>query len=190
MSTSFKKSDKELLDARNAIFKEYGIPGLERNGYVKSPFKSSWFGQYDTNIRGYSYELCRLADNGELHLVNATMVKGDKWIKINLNIFQLGEKLESLDQLGDCEGINFHLPPHDSTSMRLRNDDYKGPPLFHMMFSPEYKLGNVGSESSFEKEVRKLADLVGKDMANIRSFERRWHELHRPRTTDVEGNVI
>jgi len=45
MKDNFKISDKELLDARNTIFKNYDIPELEKNGYVKSPFKTSWFGQ-------------------------------------------------------------------------------------------------------------------------------------------------
>lgn len=190
MKDNLKISDKEVLDARNAIFKDYGIPELEKNGYAKSPFKTSWFGQYDSNIRGYSYELCKLTNQNQLHFINASMLRGEKRIKISLNIFELNEKLNSLDDLKDCDGINFKLPPNDSTIMELRYDDYKGPPLFHMLFLPSYKLGNIKSKSSFDKEVRKLADLVGKDMANIRSFERRWHELHRPRTTDVEGNVI
>jgi hypothetical protein len=32
MTDNFKISDKELLDARNAIFKNYGIAELEKNG--------------------------------------------------------------------------------------------------------------------------------------------------------------
>ncbi|MFH6991108.1 hypothetical protein [Flavobacterium sp. FlaQc-48] len=190
MNDNFKISEKKLLDARNTIFKDYGIPELEKNGYVKSPFKTSWFGQYDSNIRGYSYELCKLTDQNHLHIITADMVKGDKWIKIYLNIFELNEKLHSLDDLKDCDGINFHLPPNDSTSMQLRRDDYKGPPLFHILFLPWHKLGNIKSQSSFEKEVRKLSDLIKKDMSNIDSFEKRWHELHKPYITDREGNVI
>ena len=175
MKDNFKISDKEVLDARNTIFKDYGIPELEKNGYVKSPFKTSWFGQYDSNIRGYSYELCKLTDQNQLHFINASMLKGEKRIKISLNIFELNEKLNSLDDLKDCDGINFKLPPNDSTIMELRYDDYKGPPLFHILFLPWHKLGNIKSKSSFEKEVSKLRDLVKKDMANIDSFVKRWH---------------
>lgn len=190
MKENFKISDKELVNARNTIFKDYGIPELEKKDYVKSPFKTSWFGQYDSNIGGYSYELCNLTSQNHLIIITATMVKGDKWIKINLNIFELKEKINSLEELKDSEGINFHLPPNNSTNMRLRSDDYKGPPLFHMLFSPEYKLGNVKSQVSFEKEVNKLRDLVKKDMANIDSFVKRWYELHKPYKTDKEGNVV
>nr|WP_294931148.1 hypothetical protein [uncultured Flavobacterium sp.] len=161
-----------------------------KNGYVKSPFKTSWFGQYDSNIREYSYVLCKLTDQKYLHIITADMVKVDKWMKIFLNIFELNEKLNSVDELKDCDGINFKLPPNDSTIMQLRSDDYKGPPLFYMLFLPEHKLGKINSESSFEKEVSKLKDLVKKDMANIDSFVLRWYELHMPYITDKEGNVV
>ena len=107
------------------------------------------------------------------------MIKGDRWIKIHLNIFEVNEKLNSVDDLKDCDGINFHLPPNHITKMRLRSDDYKGPPLFYMIFLPEYKLGKINSQSNFQKEVSKLRELVKKDMANIDSFVKRWHELHK-----------
>lgn len=190
MKVTFKISEKELLNARNSIFKDYGIPELEKNGYVKSPFKTSWFGQYDSNIRGYSYELCKLADQNQLHFISSCMLKGDERIKISLNIFALNEKLHSLDDLKDCDGINFKLPPNHSTSMQLRSDDYKGPPLIYMLFLPEHKLGKINSQSSFEKEVSKLKDLIKKDLTNIDSFVHSWYELHMPYITDKEGNVV
>ena len=118
------------------------------------------------------------------------MFKGEKRIKITLNIFELNEKLNSVHELKDSEGISFHLPPNDSTTMRLRSDDYKGPPLFYMLFLPEYKLGKINSQSSFDKEVSKLSNLIKKDMANIDSFEKRWHNLHKPYITDREGNAV
>ena len=90
----------------------------------------------------------------------------------------------------ECDGIHFHLPPNDSTRMQLRNDDYKGPPLFYMLFLPEYKIGKYSTQSSFEKQLNKLRDLVIKDMANIDSFVKRWHELHKPNVTDKEGNIV
>lgn len=190
MINNFKISDKELLITRNTIFRDYGIPELEKNGYIKSPFKTSWFGQYDPNIRGYSYELCKLTDKNQLHFINATIFKEDKRIKIDLNIFELHQKLNSILDLKDCDGINFHLPPNDSTTMQLRSDDYKGPPLFYMLFLPEYKIGSYKTQSSFDKQVNKLSDLVKKDMTNIDFFVKRWHELHRPNLTDNEGNIV
>lgn len=190
MNDSFKISDKELLTVRNTILKEYGIPELEKNRYVKSPFKTSWFGEYDSNIRGYSYELCKLTDQNQLHFINATIFKGEKRIKIDLNIFELNEKLNSILDLKECDGINFHLPPNDSTTMQLRSDDYKGPPLFYMLFLPEYKIGRYKTQSSFEKQLNKLRDLVKKDMVNIDFFVKRWHEIHKPNVTDKEGNIV
>ncbi|KFF06465.1 hypothetical protein [Flavobacterium reichenbachii] len=190
MPANYKTSEKELLAIRNTIFKDYGIPELEKNGYVKSPSKTSWFGEYDAGIGGYSYELCKLTNQNKLHIITASIVKGDKWIKIYLNIFEPHQRLNSISELQDCDGINFHLPPHNLTQMRLRNDDYKGPPLFYMLFLPEYKIGSYKTQSSFEKQINKLRELIKKDMSNINSFVKRWHELYKPNITDREGNQI
>ena len=190
MKDNFRITEKELLIARNTILKEYGIPELKKNGYIKSPFKTSWFGEYDSNIHGYSYELCKLTNENHLHIITASSIKGDKRIKIDLNIFELNEKLNSILELKDRDGINFHLPPNDANRMQLRSDDYKGPPLFYMLFLPEYKIGTYKTQSSFEKKLNKLRDLVKKDMANIDFFVKRWHEIHKPKVTDKEGNVV
>jgi len=190
MKDKFKISDKELLTTRNTIFKDYGIPELEKNGFVRSPFKTSWYGEYDSNIRGYSYELCKLTDQNHLLDITVDIMRESKYIKIDLNIFELHEKINSISDLKECDGIHFHLPPNDSTRMQLRSDDYKGPPLFYMLFLPEYKVGKYTTQSSFEKQLNKLRDLVKKDMANIDSFVKRWHELHKPNITDKEGNIV
>ena len=190
MKDKFKISDKELLTTRNAIFKDYGIPELEKNGFVRSPFKTSWYGEYDSNIRGYSYELCKLTDQNHLLDITVDIMRESKYIKIDLNIFELHEKINSISDLKECDGIHFHLPPNDSTRMQLRSDDYKGPPLFYMLFLPEYKIGKYTTQGSFEKQLNKLRDLVIKDMANIDSFVKRWHELHKPNITDKEGNIV
>lgn len=190
MKDNFKITEKELLTARNTILKEYGIPELEENGYIKSPFKTSWFGEYDSNIRGYCYELCKLTNENHLHIITLTVFRGEKRIKIDLNIFELNEKINSISDLKECDGINFKMPPNDSTTMQLRSGDYKGPPLFYMLFLPEYKIGTYKTQSSFEKQLNKLRDLVKKDMANIDFFVKRWHEIHKPNVTDKEGNVV
>jgi len=190
MKDKFKISDKELLTTRNAIFKDYGIPELEKNGFVRSPFKTSWYGEYDSNIRGYSYELCKLTDQNHLLDITVDIMRESKYIKIDLNIFELHEKINSISDLKECDGIHFHLPPNDSTRMQLRSDDYKGPPLFYMLFLPEYKIGKYTTQGSFEKQLNKLRELVKKDMTNIDSFVKRWHELHKPNITDKEGNIV
>lgn len=74
--------------------------------------------------------------------------------------------------------------------MRLRSDDYKGPPLFYILFFPEHKLGKFNNKTSFSKEVLKLSRLIRKDMENIDSFIKRWHEIHTPNIIDWEGNPV
>jgi len=59
-----------------------------------------------------------------------------------------------------------------------------------MLFLPEYKIGTYKTQSSFEKQLNKLRDLVKKDMANIDFFVKRWHEIHKPNVTDKEGNIV
>ena len=189
MSLSFKVSDKELLAVRNKIFKEFGIPELEKNGFVKRPFKSSWFGEYYSGIQGYIYEFGRISDNSCLEYIDVYIVRGDRYIKVFLNIFKLSPEINSIEQLQGCVGLNYGLPPNSLTEMQLRSDDYKGPPLFYMLFCPEHKLGRSCSKRGFDRKVSKLAELIKKDMANIDSFVKRWHELHQVNQTDWEGKV-
>jgi hypothetical protein len=189
MGIFYEISDKELLLVRNKIFTEVGIPALEKNGFVKSPFLGTWFGEYDRNISGYSYELCRLSQN-YLEIIGVFIVKGDKWIKIHLNIFELKPTVNSLKELKDVDGLQFHLPPNSITEMRLRTDDYKGPPLFYMLFFPEHKIGKYYSKKGFDSKVKKLKELIKKDMESIDSFVSRWHELYRANVTDWKGNII
>ena len=190
MELLYKVSEKELLSARNSIFKEAGIPALEKNGFVKSPFKTAWFGQYYSSIEGYPFDFCRLTAGKYLEMIKVYIVKGDKYIQIFLNIFELETKLESLSNLKDCEGTQYEIPPNSLTKMRLRGDDYKGPPLFYMIASPEYKVGRFFSKGGYEKELTKLNALVKDDMTNIDLFVKRWHELHKPDKTDFEGNRV
>lgn len=190
MGLLYKVSDKELLSVRNNIFKEVGIPALESNGFVRSPFKTSWFGQYYGGIEGYPYEFCRLSAGEFLEMIEVYIVKGDKYIQIFLNIFELEPSIESLSDLKDYEGIKYGMPPNSLTKMRLRNDDYKGPPLFYMLAFPEHKIGRFYRKTGYEREVSKLKALIKKDMINIDSFVERWHELHKPNKTDREGNRI
>ncbi len=185
----FKVSEKELLEVRNRIFLESGITELEKNGFVKSPFKTSWYGEYNRAIQGYLYELCRLTVQSHLEIITVQIVKGDKYIKIFLNIFKPYPEMKSLSELSDTKGINYDLPPNSISKMRLRNDEYKGPPLFYMLFRPEYKIGKYCNKRGFDKEVSKLRELVKKDMNNIDSFIKRWFEMHTPLSTDWDGSI-
>ena len=188
MLSSFKLSDKELVEVRNRIFLERGIPRLKQNGFAKSPFSTSWFGR--NNLGDYTYELCRLSEGSVLEFITTEIIKGDRWIQIFLNIFKLLPPLSSLDQLIGLEGTHYDLPPNSKTKMRLRCDDYKGPPIFHMLFLPKHKIKCFHSRSGFEKRVKELGDLIEKDMTNIDRFVKRWHELHEPSIVEWEGKRI
>ncbi|MFV0530410.1 MAG: hypothetical protein ACK5MD_03130 [Flavobacteriales bacterium] len=148
-SLSYKVSDKRLLSDRNNLIKEVGIPSLLKNGYTKSPFLGIWFGEYDRNIGGYSYELCRLKNNKFLEIIDFSALKGEPWIKIHLNIFELEPNPKRIEDLTGKDGINFHLPQNSITKIRLRSDDYKGPPIFYMLFLPEHKIGRYYTESGY-----------------------------------------
>lgn len=74
--------------------------------------------------------------------------------------------------------------------MRLRSDDYKGPPIFYMLFLPEYKIGSYYTKVGYEAELAKLKKLIKSDMENIADFVKRWHELHKTNITDWEGNIL
>lgn len=190
IGSSYKVSEKELLEVRNQIFIQDGIPALEKNGFVKSPFSTAWFGR--DNLRDFTYELCRISDKEscQLEIITTHITRGDKWIKIFLNIFTLAPNVNYIHELMGLNGMQFHLPPNSMSKMRLRNDDYKGPPLFYMLFLPEHKLGRYNTKSEFEKEVSKLKELIKKDITNIDLFVKRWHELHQPNITDWEGNRL
>jgi hypothetical protein len=190
MGLIYKVSDKEILNVRNEIFKEVGVPSLIENGFVLSPFKTAWHGQYDRSGKGYYYIFSRLSAEHNLEQISVSIFQGEKWIQIHLNVFELSPSINSLSLLKDLDGLEFGTPDKISTRMRLRSDDYKGPPLFYMLFLPEHKLGKFYTKKGFEKEVEKLKRLIQSDMQNINGFVERWHELHSPIKTDWDGNSV
>lgn len=180
-----KVSEKELLNIRNQIFLNKGIPALKLNGFEQSPFSTGWYGKDDSG--DYSYELCRLSKSLHLHMLFVDIIKGDKWIQIRLNIFNLKPRLKSIEKIKGVDGLQYHLPPNSLTQMRLRIDDYEGMPLFRMK---DHKLKSFYSKSGLEKRSKELRDLIEQDLTNIDSFVNRWHELHEPNAVDWEGNKI
>jgi hypothetical protein len=190
MRVFYKVSDKQLLQDRNAIFKEVGIPALEKNGFETATFKTSWNGEYNKSTQGYSYQISRIKENKFLETIDVYILKGEPWIQIYLNVFELTPKIETVSILKNCEGLSFGNIQNSLTKMRLRSDDYKGPPLFYMLFLPEHKVGSYYTKSGYEAEINKLKKLIKSDMENIDDFVKRWHELHKPNITDWEGNII
>lgn len=185
MGLYYKISDKELLSVRNAIFLEDGIPCLNKNGFIKSPFSTAWGGK--NNLGDYTYELCRISNGSILEFIVTHISKGDYWIKIYLNVFKLYPEVIECKQLINTDGLHFHLPPNSLTKMRLRIDDFKGIPLFRRT---EHRLKKFNTQNGFEKSVEKLRILIRKDMSNIDSFVKRWHEMHKPLVTDWNGNPL
>lgn len=185
MGIFYKVSDAKLVEIRNKIFRENGIPALEKNGFRRSPFSTSWFGKDD--IGGFTYEMCRLSENSRLEIIETIIARGDRWIQIYLNIFELHPQVTFLEQLKGVDGIQYGMPPNSLTAMRLRVDDFKGMPLFNFV---KHKLKSFRSESGLNKRAEALGKLIEKDLTNINSFIKRWHELHQPNSTDWSGNKM
>ncbi|MFC0516332.1 hypothetical protein ACFFGT_19090 [Mucilaginibacter angelicae] len=185
MGLFYKVSPKTLLETRNKIFVETAIPALQKKGFEKSPFTSSWFGR--NNLNGFSYALCRVSGHSRMEFIETHISRGDRWIKIFLNIFELQPQVTSVQQLRGMDGFQFHLPPNSITRMRLRIDDFKGMPLFR---TKEHKLRRYYSKWGFNKRVAQLNRLIANDLNNIDHFVSRWYELHKPLLTDWNGNRI
>jgi hypothetical protein len=179
---------KEELNIRNNIFIEVGIPPLIKKGFEKSPFSTAWYGK--DNLGNYNYELCRLNDNKYLEIINVFILKGDKWIQIFLNIFEINPSINSIEQLKGMDGLKFSIRPNSLTKMRLRADDHKGVPLFNMLFAPKYKLGFYYSKESLTKQTIELSQLIENDMNNINTFIDKWHNIHTPALTNWKGERI
>lgn len=131
--------------------------------------------------------MCRLSQNTRLEIVETIIARGDRWIQIYLNIFELRPQVASPEQLKGVDGLKYDLPPNSLTRMRLRVDDFKGMPLFNFV---EHKLKSFNSESGLKKRAEELGDLIEKDLTNIDSFIKKWHELHQPNVTDWSGNRV
>lgn len=179
-------NDKEIMRIRKEIVLEKGIPALHQNGFERSPYLGADFG-WHSNL-GYLYELCRLGENSILERVRIDIVKGDSWIKVWLNAFELVPKVNKLSELKEIDGIKFRLPPCSLSEMRLHLDDRKGIPLFdieHWKSAHKLKKSFTGCGSS--KAISSLSENVQHDLINIDQFFKRWYELHTLLRTTWDG---
>src|SRR5258708_4435327 len=142
---------------------------------MESPYKGMRFGKLDAVV--YVYDLCRLNTHSRLEFITTYISKGDRWINVYLNIFDLKPALKSLTQLHGLNEMQFHLPPNSVTKMRLRMDDFKGMPLFRTV---EYRIKSFYSEKGFQKNVEELSQLIESDLNNINFFVISWNDLHQP----------
>ncbi len=189
MGLFYTASPKELLQIRNKIFLDFGLPALQKNGFQKSPFSTAWFGKSE-NV-GYSYELCRLVDRDKLEIISVHIVREDLWIQVSLNIFELQPHIDSLSQLANLDGLKFHLPPNSVSTMRLKSDDIKGPPILNYNFwFGQHKLGSYHTKAGLANRAEELGKIIESDLNNIDHFVKRWHEIHKPMLTTWEGAPV
>jgi hypothetical protein len=188
MGLFYKTTRKEILEIRNRIIKDIGIPTLEKNGFKKSPFSTSWYGKDD--LHGFTYYLCRLTGDSILEDIEIQIVRNDRWIKIILNIFKLQPNLDSLDKLNGVDGLQYKLPPNSLVTMQLRTDDIKGPPIFRLGYSFGHKLKGFYTKRGLTRNINKLTTNIESDLNNIEKYIKRWHELHQPMTTNWTGHKI
>jgi hypothetical protein len=188
MGLFYSATDKELLEIRKKIFLDKGMPGLQKNGFEKSPFSSSWFGKDHTG--SYSYEFCKLTEDSFLQIVSVGILRGDKFIQIRLNIFKLNSEIKSLQQLKKVDGMQFNLLPNSLSNMRLHVDDFKGIPLFNYDFMfRNHKLATYFTKRGLKKAAKKLAALIENDLADFNKYIIRWHKIYSPISTTIEGKV-
>lgn len=170
MGLFYTASPKEMTDIRKKIFLEVGLPALEKQGFVRSPFLKEWFGWYPN--MGYFYELCRLTEGSMLERVSVRIIRGDRWIQVCLNIFKLEPAVTSLEQLTDVDGLKFDLPPNSISKMRLRWN---------------HKIKSYHTKRGLARRAERLEKIIASDLGDIDYFVKRWHEKHRVATTTWEG---
>lgn len=182
----YRVSQKERLSIKNRIFLN-ALPILEEQGFEKSPFPTDWFGRYDSRL--FVYSLARLSDS-YLELITTDIFKGDRWIQVHLNIFELSPTPKTLSELNKIDGIPFHLPPDNRTNMRLDVDLFSRN-FFKSIFGiHEYRLKSFFTHSGLLRRQRKLENLLKRDFKNIDRIIEMWHKIHKPMKTDWEGKPI
>jgi hypothetical protein len=189
MGLFYKHTQKELLKIRYDLVMQKLIPALQSTGYERAPFADAWYGRDEHG--GYCYTLCRLTNSGLLEMVTISIHRGDRWIQVYLNIFALSPAPVSLDQLKGVDSLPFLLPPHSIQNMRLGSDDIKGVPLFNYRFLfQQYRLRRHLTKGGMARNIKRLGTLLERDMTNIDRFVQNWHELHKPKPTSWEGQLL
>ena len=188
MNIFYKPTYKVVLEARNKVFQEKGIPALLKNGFSKSPYKSSWYGK--DNQGGYDYLHCKLIGKSRILHLRTYIINKDIWIQNYLNIFDIKPEINLLSQLLDIDCINYFMPPCNLTSMRLKINGYKVMPLLRDMFVKQHKLGSYYTKSGFENRLIELGNVLEEDLNNIYHFVKMWQELHKPLITNWDGILM
>lgn len=191
MKLFYRASLKEMVDSRNKIFVENCMPILFEKGFVQSPFSTSHFGR---DMRDFTYDFIRI-NNSLLETMQVQIVRGDKWIKIFLNIFDVQPKLTSTKEaekkLKEKDGMQFVLPPNSLTTMQLISDSFDGMPLlnYRWMFK-DHSLKSYFTEKGFHRRMQQFSRLIEGDLKNLDWFISFWHKKYKPFVTNHEGKFI
>src|SRR5690606_3680612 len=120
--------------------------------------------------------------------IDTQISRGDRWIKIYLNVFELYPHILKLEELVDQDSIKYGTPPSSLTKMRINQDNYKGMPLFNLA-SDRHKLLRSITQKGIKKSIAKLEINVEEDLTNIEFFINRWHEVNKPIRVDWNGRL-
>lgn len=191
MKLFYRASLKEMVNSRNKIFVENCLPILFEKGFVQSPFSTSHFGN---DMRDFTYDFIRI-NNSLLETMQVQIVRGDKWIKFFLNVFDVQPKLTSTNEaekiLKGKDGIQFVLPPNSLTEMQLVTDSFEGMPLlnYRWMFN-DHSLKCYFTKKGFHRRMQQLSRLIEGDLKNLDWFISFWHKKYKPFVTSYEGKLI
>lgn len=185
----YNVSKTELLKMRKNLVLQTVVPILENKGFAKAPFSSSNYGYVNSQI--YIYEMCRLVDSLYLEFVSVSLSRGDKYIKIYINVFELSPTVDDLSLLKQIDGINYWIPPNLEKRMRIDLDFIKVPPIISWDFwFNDLKLKPYFTRKGYQKRVLQLTTLLKTKTENIDSYFREWHQYHHPNITKWDGSVI
>lgn len=183
MSIFYKVSDSELVKFRNEVFKERGIPALNRAGFVKSPFSTAWFGRDNTG--GFSYEFCRLGEDSRLDMVWVYIVRGDRWVQEHLNIFRLHPTVTNIDDLKGVDGLAYLLPPNSLLQERVAS------PTRRKFFNlARHKVGMFISKEGLRRRLERLGNFLEEDLSKIDLHIEKWKSEHDPISVDWNGRPL
>ena len=189
MGLLYSITEKEIYAVKRKVFIDKGIPLLYQNCFERSPFSGANFGKYSNQL--HAFEFCKLTDTSTLQKVTVYITRGDRWIQISLNIFQLDKTIKRLEQLKNVDGIKFSIPPNSISNMRLHIDDFRGIPLLNYDFMfREHKLKCYWTKWGFKKRVKQLEQRMVTDLTNFQKYVERWYKLYTPLRTTIEGEII
>lgn len=185
MGLFYEVTQKELLEARNKIFLEKGLPVLQQHRFRRSPFDGALFGR--NNLKDFTYKVCRLNERSHLEILTVHISKGDSWIKPFLNIFELKPAPKGLDELNGIDGCQFGLPPNSRSDLRIGGLGLEKTSLLPKV---KYKIKPYFSKSGFQRRLLELGDVIERDLDNIDFYVSKWHEMYNMITTDWKGKAI